>query len=393
LLLGRARSPRSSIALRTACFTSSNVRSRRLGGCADCATLLSEAAFIPGSESGARIAKKYIVTISRSVLLAAVALAALVHADPALACGALPCAQINDVLPGNGSTGVPLNAELRVLYFGSWAQDLQATACGADPLSIRLISSGQANIELTATAVQHRSSAEAWAVAKPAAPLLANTEYHLQVRRGDAYGGDFEGADWTTVSSFTTGSAADNEAPLFSGADSFRYGDLIDTSSDCGAFKAIPAVPHAIPATDTSPGLRYDIYVNDVLERRYVENLGTLNESSAVYVNCGTTALGTDTLVTPGARVAVRAVDIAGNESAPNAAVEISVSCAPRGEVDAGATSEMAPADPQSASKAACALSFGVGGRATGRSWLFALLVACWARRIGGSARLRRGSA
>jgi hypothetical protein len=322
------------------------------------------------------------VTTSRSIWLATFTLAALAHAGPALACGALPCAQINDVQPGDGNTGVPLNAEVRVLYFGAWAQDTAQSSCSLGPLGIRLAASGEANIDLTGTAFRRAAAADAWVVAKPTGPLLANTEYHVQVMRsGDAYGCDCQEAEWTTVSSFTTGSVADDDAPLFTGADSFRYGDRVDTDSDCGSFKAIPAIPHATAATDASPGLRYDIYVNDVLEHRYVENLGTPSESSSIYVNCGTTSLITDTLVTPGARVEVRAVDIAGNTSASNAGSEISVSCAPAEPAPPGASTEVAREDPQPSAQPACTLSWGGEARGVGGLWMLASLLGCGVRR------------
>lgn len=46
-------------------------------------------------------------------------LATLLDPSPAAACGGLPCAERSETQPADGLTNVPLNTEIRVLYFGA----------------------------------------------------------------------------------------------------------------------------------------------------------------------------------------------------------------------------------------------------------------------------------
>ena len=331
---------------------------------------------------------------SRPVLLSlGIASLALIRAGEAFACGALPCGQLNDVLPPDGSVGLPLNTEIRVLYFGELPTLAEDPTCEIDLARLRLLPQDAAAIELTASREERAGSAETWAVARPGAPLAANTTYAVQLEMG---GGRevcrCDQREWTTVSTFTTGAAADDAPPSFAGVTALSFGARADSSSDCGESRLIPAAPAFTPASDASPALRYNLYVDGAIEKRYVESL-TGDPAPEIYVDCGTAALTTVTLLSPGARLEVRAVDIAGNESAASSPVEVTATCEPNPDPVAAQPDAAAPGDPEATDTAhdpridviatptnsGCALS--PPNAATGSSTALAALLAAVVRR------------
>ena len=322
-----------------------------------------------------------------------VAALAVIRAGHALACGALPCGQLDDVLPPDGSVGLPLNTEIRILYFGALPQPAEGGSCEVDLARLRLVPRGGAAIELTGALLERSGAAQTWVVAKPSAALAANTTYAVQLEMGAGIEVcRCDQREWTTVSTFATGAAADDAAPTFTGVSALSFGERADSSSDCGESKLIPAAPAFTPASDASPALRYNLYVDGAIAKRYVASL-TGDTAPELYVDCGTGALTTATLVAPGARLEARAVDIAGNESAANASVAVTATCAPltdsdpvAGEPDAAAGDpeavDTAAGDPRidviaTPTNSGCALS---SGAETGSSAALAALLAAWVR-------------
>lgn len=335
-------------------------------------------------------------TSARCLLAFGVAFPTALDVSSAFACGALPCSQINDIQPADGSMGVALNTDLRVLYFGSLAPYSEDDSCRADVRSIRLVPSAGAPIQLQGESHGPSSGFETWVVAKPQQPLAANTAYALQLQLGpgrDACRCDER--EWVTVSSFTSGAEADGEAPAFAGITGLTYAARATASSNCGETDGFPALPELTPATEGFPELRYNVYVNGELAKRYVKAFAVDAQPSELFVDCGSTALSTQALVHPGDSIEVRAVDLSGNESAPNEPIEVDVSCgtpdtpgddaSPQPAADAGSepvfiARGLADDPGSSLSSPGCALSRRLGaGPSAALGALFVLLA--WRRR------------
>jgi hypothetical protein len=253
----------------------------------------------------------------------AAALAATVHVQPARACGATPCAQVREIQPPEGSVDVPLNTEIRVLYFGMLSNEYFDPSCDVDLRPMRLQPDGGGDaIYLTGTVLPPPAAQQAWVIAKHVEPLAAETGYAVQLLLApgqDACGCD--GREWTTVSSFTSGVGEDHEPPTFTGIDSVEYGERAQSLSSCGNNDGIPVFLDYAPVTDVSAAPRYNIYVDDQIATRYAEQIGS-DQYGELFVNCAD-ASG----ITPGASVEVRGVDLAGNESPPNTPLTIDVTC------------------------------------------------------------------
>jgi hypothetical protein len=209
-------------------------------------------------------------------------------------------------------------------------------------------------------------SSEGWVVAKPAPPLLANMEYELQLEFGA--GEDIcrcDGREWVTVSTFTSGDSLDDQAPTFSGVTGFTYGSRADDSNNCGSQIGMPAVPSFVPAKDDLPAPRYNLYVDGQLTRRYAAGLGSAAQPE-IYLDCGWSALTTATLLLPGDRLEVRAVDLAGNESASNQALAVNANCSE--------PASLPDASRPRGSESSCAVA-APGAHSNDRLWLFAPLL------------------
>jgi hypothetical protein len=248
-------------------------------------------------------------------LAIAVVLASLAVVERADACGALPCAQRQDVQPATGSAGVPLNTELRILYFGSLDPDSEGGGCDLDLRRVRLVPSGGEPTEMMGVLSASSASSTRWLSAQPPSRLEASTEYSVQL----ALGGGVEACScedrrWETVSTFTTGYGSDETAPSFAGIETLQYGARAMNSNDCGVTDSRYATAELEAASDDSPGLRYNVYVDDVLQTRFVED----PSSAGIYVDCmgsGSLSSGSAIWLRPGERIEVRAVDLAGHES------------------------------------------------------------------------------
>jgi len=237
-------------------------------------------------------------------------------------------------MPAKGASSVPTNTELRVLYFGTlegYSPDGQG--CELPLARMRLIDDAGRAIELDA-ATEEAGAVEVWMVARSAERLRPQTHYDLEVQVGSA-GSDCtcgEAAGWTEVSNFTTGEGDDGAPPTFQGIDRMELSTLVDGSSDCGRTAGFPVEVTFEPADDRSPDVRYDVYVGGQIAARYVASF-----EYELFVDCGSSALHVATYLSPGARVQVRAVDLAGNASALGPEFVIDADCAaPRGAADGG---------------------------------------------------------
>lgn len=272
----------------------------------------------------------------RSVFLMSAAVL-LGWAERASACGSLPCAQVREVQPND--IDAPLNAEVRVLYFG--ALDAPAEAgCEVDLTRVRLVPSAGEPVEFSGTLQHRQQAAQAWLVAKPPELLEPNTDYAVELRLGP--GDDACRCDqlqWTRVAAFTTAASEDASPPEFAGLQTLKYGPRAQSASDCGESDGVGAVPgpEFTEATDEYAGVRYDVYVDGMLENRFIPAPDGQTFGAELVVDCGSTALNTQTVFLPGSRVELRAVDVAGNESAPHTPVEVADVCMDARPVDADA--------------------------------------------------------
>jgi hypothetical protein len=277
--------------------------------------------------------------------------AVMARTTGAQACGSIGCGDVRDVQPADGAVDVPLNAELRVRYFGS-----MVSSCRESPTQVQLSPNGTTGARIeSGTVLSFPDRAEDWLIVKPKVSLLPDTRYVLSVR-------GLEG-DWERVSAFTTGSESDLEAPELTPVSALSFLPRNTSSTDCGHTDVVPFVPKPAVASDASGDTRYNVYVDDELTGPYRDSLEQDQDGAELYVDCGTEALFTGVLIQPGSHLEIRAVDLAGNESPPGDSVRVLDRCSASSDVE---------------SSGGCNLS-AVRGR-TGAAWLFALLAAFAAR-------------
>jgi MYXO-CTERM domain-containing protein len=249
---------------------------------------------------------------------------------PARACGATPCAQRQAVMPADGATSVPTNTELRVLYFGTFTGHMAGgTACGLPLSPMRLVDDRGVAVDIEATeeaAGQHQQ----WWVARPPEPLRANARYRLQTRisSGNSCACD-DPAVYSDVSEFTTGAGQDTEAPDLAAIDRLDLAELVDTTNTCGGTHGYPVGVVLAPSAPRAPEVSFDIHVEGRLIKRYA------SLEHELFVDCGTSALSLQTMLSSGERVQLRAVDLAGNVAAFGPEIIVAGDCT-RGDGAAG---------------------------------------------------------
>jgi hypothetical protein len=254
----------------------------------------------------------------RTVPFFTLALAAL-WAQPrsASACSPQPCATFITPLPADGTTDAPLNSELRVRYLGS-GRDLDSQA--VDLAAVRLVAADARGLELRATRLQGRDPGEWWMAARSEQLLAAGTEYELQVLMGPAKDACAETREWTTVSHFRTTHEVDDEAPEFGGIASLSYGTRRHSGGTCGGTDWIPITPSLMEVHDASALTHFNVYVDGEITQRFVPSL-VYETVPLLSIDC---SLVSDyRLIPPGSALEVRAVDLAGNESAPGAVFDV----------------------------------------------------------------------
>lgn len=236
------------------------------------------------------------------------------HTKAAAACSPVACSVFNEAMPADGSSGVPLNTELRVRYNGP-GPDVRANGePDVDIRSVRLVRTGGDSLELRGTELLDASRGGRWVVARPAESLAAGSEYALQLQL-DRTSACEDTRDWVTVSTFTTGEALDDEAPDFAGVFEVNPRERVIREDMCqGSLDYVPLVVDLHPLADASRDTRYNVYVDGEPHQRLLSSL-----VSEVYpvlaLDCRATATAPVSLV-PGSTLEVRAVDLAGNESA-----------------------------------------------------------------------------
>jgi hypothetical protein len=225
-------------------------------------------------------------------------------------------------VPADGSENVPTNTQLRIFHLGdldvSGYQGIDEAECESVTNAMRLVSGSEEPIDISGELIP-QNSGYTWLLGTLATPLLPNTEYGLQLMLSP------ESQDacvclnsavvpaWTTIAKFTTGVGPDDEPPVFEGVTSFTAGQRFDTEGPCGSPTGVALIPDFVPPA--AADLRYNIYVDDVLVTRYLDRV-TAPDGFLGEIICGVSGgLSNATVVAPGARVEVRAVDLAGNES------------------------------------------------------------------------------
>ena len=103
-------------------------------------------------------------------------------------------------------------------------------------------------------------------------------------------------------------------APAFSGAQALRYAEGYDGFAICpsGNDEGFIVLPQLGRIDDASPLVHYNVYVNGALFWPYVDELASYG-ASRLFMHW---PLATSDAIAPGATIEVRAVDLAGNESA-----------------------------------------------------------------------------
>lgn len=230
------------------------------------------------------------------------------------ACTPLNCSIFDEALPADGSSGVPLNAELRVRYAGPGPSLNDGDEPEVDIQPMRLVSEGRSALELRGSELADARDDARWLVARPPEALAASTEYSLQVLLDDSNACAPE-RDWVTVSTFTTGEASDDDAPDFAGGVELNARGGRQVQNMCGTTDFFALIPELGPLTDDSPDTRYNVYVGGEPHRRYVSSWGD-ERNPLLRLDCLPSAR-TPTSIIPNAPVEVRAVDLAGNETEP----------------------------------------------------------------------------
>lgn len=293
-------------------------------------------------------------------LVVLVALLVCVEAARVRACSPPPPTQLSAVLPADGTTGVPTNAQVRLDYYGfetTGLQDVEVRPVGGAALATTIALLDNAGYPL-----RHL------VVVRLQAPLAPQTQY--EVRAGS-----------TIVSTFRTGDGADTMPPTFAGISSVTtsVSDCAD-SACCGPNRIAYVHMDWGGASDdfSTATVRYNVYAGSAL-------VVPMTLGRAVgYQVCSGELSGAGPLGNfegGSGRYRVRAVDLAGNEDTNNVTQEVMVSCAPQPDGGSG--------DGGSSQAGGCACST-AGGSPAGLA--VPLLLVLWCLRST-KPRVRRGQA
>jgi len=253
--------------------------------------------------------------------MALVALGVAARVNTAVACGPTPCASVLDVQPADGASGVALNTEIRVRYFGT----LQPTPieCATSTTKLRLTGEGGAPLELEAKLLEWPERSEGWLVIRPPERLLPGTRYTIELQLGDAgFACACDGA-WDVFSSFTTGADADARAPELGKLVGFAYGKRETSRHSCGTTDWVPMTAKLDAVRDDFPGARYNVYADGVLTSPYRESVG----DEELRLDCAHQSQHQLTLLKPGAVLEIRGVDAAGNETTTGSSRRVADEC------------------------------------------------------------------
>jgi hypothetical protein len=235
-----------------------------------------------------------------------------------------PPTQLGDVLPADGTTGVPTNAQVRLDYDGfetTGLQDVEVRPVGGAALTTTIALLGNAGYPL-----RHL------VVVRLQAPLAPQTQY--EVRAGS-----------TVVSTFRTGDGADTMPPTFAGIASVTTSVTDCASSACCGPNRIAYVHMGwggVSDDFSTATVRYNVYAGSAL-------VVPMTSGRAVgYQVCSGELTGAgpsgDFQVGSGG-YRVRAVDLAGNEDTNNVTQDVMVSCAPQPDGGSAMGPARRPAD------------------------------------------------
>ncbi|MBI4510757.1 MAG: Ig-like domain-containing protein [Deltaproteobacteria bacterium] len=264
-------------------------------------------------------------TVKSAATIAFTLACMFIHNSQASACSPPPPIASRWILPQDTATGVPINAEIRIEYSGSFYEE--------DPLDdIVVRRKGGDPVEVTVTTHRHRESFQV--VAKPKAPLEAMTTYEVLARVIEVPCFNWSPdspcfvKEPTVVSSFTTGNDGDLVAPKFKGAWTVtqRY-ETCENDGCCGPYNAMFFLFHFDPATDDGPAewIRYNVY--DTQSNKLV--LALVRGVSGYYAcsQAGPMEGPFGQFPAAASDYIIRAVDLAGNEEKNEAKVRLDPQC------------------------------------------------------------------
>jgi hypothetical protein len=295
-------------------------------------------------------------------LLAAVGavLVATAPARPATACSALPTIHHREIVPPDGSREVPLNA--RVVLVHPLSSGLSFSGPGPDLRDIVVRARGGAPVEGAAELV-HDPITQRTIIWKPKRALQPNTTYEVLDRIGKVPCHTECVGELGVRATFETGSAVDTTPPAFEGLTGFQVGarNRCTSSACCGPYDSVRLDPAFAPARDDHGPVHYEVYVDG----RRVLSFGRPDLRGEVTCD-GRRSPDGAFVTTVGARVSLRAVDLAGNASVGDVAVTVPSVCTPAPPGDGGAPDGAEPPRPGDAAPASPSLDASGTERADG---------------------------
>jgi hypothetical protein len=249
---------------------------------------------------------------------------ALLEPSSAAACGETPCAQRGETLPRDTASSVPTNTQLRIAYSGFVDAESAGVECEIPIAALRLTADGGDPVELEAEMFTNTGRyPTTWMVAQPD-ELEPNTRYLVESRlEGAGQCTCEEELLWYEVTRFTTGDGSDDEAPTTPAVSDIEHGDASRNENTCGTTHAFTVSLHLAAPDDASPTTRYDLYVDSEIAQRYLEG-----DTIQLVVDCIADEDDAERFVATASTLALRTVDLAGNEGERSEVFAIEDRCA-----------------------------------------------------------------
>ncbi len=238
----------------------------------------------------------------------AVLLAAVSSPRAADACSIFDGVYDRQVVPGDGSANVPVNAEIRVIYDVGYDEAAGIPFDGA--VAVRRVGGDVVEVDVEQVVTDSRMAY----VLRPRAELVPNAMYEVLDRVVLPCEGLLCLEDEAqVVAAFSTGNATDDVAPVFGGIAAFDSAVVeADDSDSCGPYEAVLLTLGWEAAADVGDEgwVRYNVYSGGgTLELAYVDRLDAAGE-----VPCDGWHPRLGEFRGRGGEYFVRAVDVAGNE-------------------------------------------------------------------------------
>ncbi len=245
---------------------------------------------------------------------AVLGLSLLPPAAPAQACSWPMQGSASIFEPHDGALDVPTNARLWLTISGTR---------GLDGYQVHLRPVGGSEVETALDSGNGTWFYQQVLVLKPGAPLAPATTYEVldNQRRPCDSPDDCTGPDFAVIATFTTGVAADDEAPRLGPTPTLEVAEYQVGEDSCGRYNQVPFAIHWREASDASP-VSYELWGEGgamPLARLFDTGMGGA-------VACGEEQMSWSSRLNRNGRYVVRAVDIAGNMTA-SAPVLVNIVC------------------------------------------------------------------